>query len=204
MLTEAMWRRLCSTMVSIRPRARSIKAPESGREAHVGISTQCGTSIIGRQYDSVVIHSAMDNSLGTYENASTQVRSVRRCSESVRLRGDHGRLTMGTPDGECRLDSQHVTKCLGGARLPDGVPSGSGRTMDQALRNLVSLGSLFVDVSSRIFGHAPLTALIYGRCLPLGARAVRLYRLSPSCRAAYASSWDRCQASGSRELVLVA
>ena len=44
------------------------------------------------------------------------------------------------PDGDYRLGEQTVTKCLGGVRLADGTLAGSTLTMDQALRNFVSLG----------------------------------------------------------------
>jgi N-acetylglucosamine-6-phosphate deacetylase len=60
----------------------------------------------------------------------------------------------GMPDGEYRLGSQHVTKCLGGVRLADGTLAGSTLTMDQALRNLVSLGLPLADVSNRMSRHA--------------------------------------------------
>ena len=46
----------------------------------------------------------------------------------------------GMPDGDYRLGRQTVTKCLGGVRLADGTLAGSTLTLDQALRNLVSLG----------------------------------------------------------------
>lgn len=58
------------------------------------------------------------------------------------------------PDGEYRLGSQHVTKCLGGVRLADGTLAGSTLTMDQALRNLVSLGFPVADVSARLSRYA--------------------------------------------------
>ncbi|WP_144111032.1 N-acetylglucosamine-6-phosphate deacetylase [Paraburkholderia sp. BCC1886] len=60
----------------------------------------------------------------------------------------------GMPDGEYRLGSQHVTKCLGGVRLADGTLAGSTLTMDQALRNLVSLGLPMADVSNRLSRYA--------------------------------------------------
>jgi N-acetylglucosamine-6-phosphate deacetylase len=56
----------------------------------------------------------------------------------------------GMPDGEYRLGSQRVTKCLGGVRLADGTLAGSTLTMDDALRNLVSLGLPLADVSNRM------------------------------------------------------
>jgi N-acetylglucosamine-6-phosphate deacetylase len=46
----------------------------------------------------------------------------------------------GMPDGTYHLGSQTVTKCLGGVRLADGTLAGSVLMMDQALRNLVSIG----------------------------------------------------------------
>ena len=46
----------------------------------------------------------------------------------------------GMPDGQYHLGSHTVTKCLGGVRLPDGTLAGSVLTMDQAFRNLVSIG----------------------------------------------------------------
>ena len=60
----------------------------------------------------------------------------------------------GMPDGEYRLGSQHVTKCLGGVRLADGTLAGSTLTMDDALRNLVSLGLPLDDVSNRMSRYA--------------------------------------------------
>jgi N-acetylglucosamine-6-phosphate deacetylase len=60
----------------------------------------------------------------------------------------------GMPDGEYRLGSQRVTKCLGGVRLADGTLAGSTLTMDQALRNLVSIGLPLADVSARLSRHA--------------------------------------------------
>ncbi|MGH8026552.1 MAG: N-acetylglucosamine-6-phosphate deacetylase [Pseudoxanthomonas sp.] len=55
------------------------------------------------------------------------------------------------PDGEYRLGSQSVHKCLGCVRLADGSSlAGSALTMDQALRNLVSLGLDLADASNRL------------------------------------------------------
>jgi N-acetylglucosamine-6-phosphate deacetylase len=55
----------------------------------------------------------------------------------------------GMPDGDYQLGRQRVTKCLGGVRLADGTLAGSTLTMDQALRNLVSLGLTLRDASRR-------------------------------------------------------
>ena len=46
----------------------------------------------------------------------------------------------GMPDGNYRLGTQQVSKCLGGVRLADGTLAGSVLTMDQAVRNLVRIG----------------------------------------------------------------
>ncbi|TMG94758.1 MAG: N-acetylglucosamine-6-phosphate deacetylase [Betaproteobacteria bacterium] len=60
----------------------------------------------------------------------------------------------GMPDGEYQLGSHRVTKCLGGVRLPDGTLAGSTLTMDQALRNLVTLGLSLREASLRVSTHA--------------------------------------------------
>lgn len=56
----------------------------------------------------------------------------------------------GMPDGEYKLGSHTVTKCLGGVRLADGTLAGSTLTMDQALRNLVKIGLSLADASQRL------------------------------------------------------
>ncbi len=56
----------------------------------------------------------------------------------------------GMPDGDYRLGEQTVTKCLGGVRLADGTLAGSTLTMDQALRNLVTLGLSLAEASDRL------------------------------------------------------
>lgn len=56
----------------------------------------------------------------------------------------------GMPDGDYRLGSYTVTKCTGGVRLADGTLAGSCLTMDQALRNLVSIGLSLEDASNRL------------------------------------------------------
>ncbi len=55
----------------------------------------------------------------------------------------------GMPDGEYMLGRQVVHKCMGGVRLADGTLAGSTLTMDQALRNLVSLGLSLEEASLR-------------------------------------------------------
>ena len=56
----------------------------------------------------------------------------------------------GMPDGQYHLGSQTVTKCLGGVRLADGTLAGSVLTMDQALRNLVSIGIPLHEASRHV------------------------------------------------------
>ena len=56
----------------------------------------------------------------------------------------------GMPDGEYALGSQRVFKCLGCVRLATGSLAGSALTMDQALRNLVSIGLDLADASNRL------------------------------------------------------
>src|SRR6185436_11940486 len=60
----------------------------------------------------------------------------------------------GMPDGDYRLGRHKVTKCLGGVRLADGTLAGSTLTMDQALRNLVTIGLSLEDASRRVSSHA--------------------------------------------------
>ncbi len=54
------------------------------------------------------------------------------------------------PDGDYLLGAQTVTKCGEGVRLADGTLAGSTLTMDEALRNLVSLGIPLEDASRRV------------------------------------------------------
>lgn len=56
----------------------------------------------------------------------------------------------GMPDGDYKLGSHIVHKCLGGVRLTDGTLAGSALTMDQALRNLVSMGLSIPEASKRL------------------------------------------------------
>ncbi|MGZ5198363.1 MAG: N-acetylglucosamine-6-phosphate deacetylase [Telluria sp.] len=56
----------------------------------------------------------------------------------------------GMPDGEYALGSQRVFKCGACVRLATGSLAGSVLTMDQALRNLVSLGLDLADASHRL------------------------------------------------------
>jgi N-acetylglucosamine-6-phosphate deacetylase len=59
------------------------------------------------------------------------------------------------PDGEYRLGSHTVYKCMGGVRLLDGTLAGSTLTLHQALRNLVDVLDLSVlEASQRVSTHA--------------------------------------------------
>jgi N-acetylglucosamine-6-phosphate deacetylase len=46
----------------------------------------------------------------------------------------------GMPDGEYKLGTHIVHKCLNGVKLSDGTLAGSSLTMDQAFRNLIKIG----------------------------------------------------------------
>ena len=60
----------------------------------------------------------------------------------------------GMADGKYMLGRHRVAKCMGGVRLADGTLAGSALTMDQALRNLVSLGLELADASRRVSTYA--------------------------------------------------
>lgn len=55
----------------------------------------------------------------------------------------------GMPDGAYTLGRQTVHKCAGGVRLADGTLAGSTLTMDQAMRNLITLGMDISEASLR-------------------------------------------------------
>ncbi|XKE44298.1 N-acetylglucosamine-6-phosphate deacetylase [Halomonas organivorans] len=77
------------------------------------------------------------------------IRAALRCIPRLYAVTD-STAAAGMPDGEYRLGEQTVTKCLGGVRLADGTLAGSTLTMDQALRNLVSLGLDLAEASDRL------------------------------------------------------
>lgn len=60
----------------------------------------------------------------------------------------------GMSDGAYRLGTQTVTKCGNGIRLADGTLAGSTLTMDDALRNLVSIGLPLEEASRRVSTYA--------------------------------------------------
>jgi N-acetylglucosamine-6-phosphate deacetylase len=78
----------------------------------------------------------------------------------------------GMPDGDYRLGRHTVTRCRDAVRLPDGTLAGSVLTLDQALRNLVSLGLSVSEASARTSTHAAhyLGEARRGRLVP-GAHA---------------------------------
>ncbi len=56
----------------------------------------------------------------------------------------------GAPDGDYPLGRLVATKADGAMRLPDGTLAGSALTMDQALRNLVSIGLPIAEAACRL------------------------------------------------------
>jgi N-acetylglucosamine-6-phosphate deacetylase len=60
----------------------------------------------------------------------------------------------GMPDGDYHLGRQTVHKRDGAVRLADGTLAGSTLTLDQALRNFVSLGLPLAEAAERTSAHA--------------------------------------------------
>lgn len=77
------------------------------------------------------------------------IRAALRCIPRLYAVTD-STAAAGMPDGEYKLGEQSVTKCLGGVRLADGTLAGSTLTMDQALRNFVTLGLSLAEASDRL------------------------------------------------------
>jgi len=61
-----------------------------------------------------------------------------------------GTAACGMPDGEYRLGTQQVFKHGRCVRLKNGALAGSTLTLDQAIRNLVSIGRSLADASARV------------------------------------------------------
>ena len=76
------------------------------------------------------------------------IRTALRCIPGLFCVTD-STAAAGMPDGDYRLGEHSVRKCMGGVRLADGTLAGSALTMDQALRNLVSLGLTLAEASWR-------------------------------------------------------
>ena len=82
------------------------------------------------------------------------IRAALRCIPQLFCVTD-ATAASGMPDGEYRLGTHTVTKCLGGVRLADGTLAGSSLTLDQALRNLVDgIGLELHQASLRVSTHA--------------------------------------------------
>ncbi len=77
------------------------------------------------------------------------IKTALRCIPHLYFVTDATAAT-GMPDGDYKLGSHTVHKCLGGVRLKDGTLAGSSLTMDQALRNLVSIGLTLEEASRRL------------------------------------------------------
>jgi N-acetylglucosamine-6-phosphate deacetylase len=81
------------------------------------------------------------------------IRTALRCIPNLYCVTD-STAAAGMPDGEYMLGRQVVHKCMGGVRLADGTLAGSTLTMDQALRNLVSIGLDLADAARRVSTNA--------------------------------------------------
>jgi N-acetylglucosamine-6-phosphate deacetylase len=81
------------------------------------------------------------------------IRTALRCIPNLYCVTD-STAAAGMPDGQYMLGRQVVHKCMGGVRLADGTLAGSTLTMDQALRNLVSIGLDLADAARRVSTNA--------------------------------------------------
>ena len=77
------------------------------------------------------------------------IKAALRCIPNLYFVTDSTAAT-GMPDGEYKLGSNIVHKCLGGVRLSDGTLAGSSLTMDQAFRNLLTLGLKAEEISRKL------------------------------------------------------
>ena len=77
------------------------------------------------------------------------IKAALRCIPNLYFVTDSTSAT-GMPDGEYKLGSHIVHKCLGGVRLADGTLAGSALTMDQAYRNLMKIGLNQQDISKKL------------------------------------------------------
>jgi N-acetylglucosamine-6-phosphate deacetylase len=66
------------------------------------------------------------------------------------------------PDGDYKLGSLTVTKCLGGVRLEDGTLAGSTLTMDRGFRNLVTVLRQSVVDAAAMCASTPASQLGLG------------------------------------------
>lgn len=81
------------------------------------------------------------------------IKVALKCIPSLYFVTDSTAAT-GMPDGDYKLGSHTVHKCLGGVRLADGTLAGSALTMDAAFRNLMTL-DLPIDVISKKLSFIP-------------------------------------------------
>ena len=77
------------------------------------------------------------------------IKAALRCIPDLYFVTDSTAAT-GMPDGDYKLGSHTVHKCLGGVRLADGTLAGSALTMDQAFRNLLKLGLTPHEISRKL------------------------------------------------------
>lgn len=77
------------------------------------------------------------------------IKAALRCIPDLYFVTDSTAAT-GMPDGDYKLGSHTVHKCLGGVRLTDGTLAGSALTMDQAFRNLLTLGLAPEEISRKL------------------------------------------------------
>lgn len=77
------------------------------------------------------------------------IKTALRCIPNLYFVTDSTSAT-GMPDGKYKLGSHTVHKCSNGVRLADGTLAGSALTMDQAFRNLLSLGIEQDECSRRL------------------------------------------------------
>ena len=77
------------------------------------------------------------------------IKAALRCIPNLYFVTDSTAAT-GMPDGDYKLGSHIVHKCLGGVRLKDGTLAGSALTMDQAYRNLMKIGLIQEDISKKL------------------------------------------------------
>ena len=77
------------------------------------------------------------------------IKTALRCIPNLYFVTDATSAT-GMPDGDYKLGSHTVHKCLGGVRLKDGTLAGSALTMDKAFRNMIQLGLSPEECSNRL------------------------------------------------------
>lgn len=79
------------------------------------------------------------------------IKTALRCIPNLYFVTDSTSAT-GMPDGDYKLGSHTVHKCLGGVRLKDGTLAGSALTMIQAYKNMKQLGLNELDLNNKLSG----------------------------------------------------